>query len=427
MMATQWWETADPQIVREKFESLLAVVHEVEASTDEREAIATVVLNIAELGFPNVLISLLDERKKPRVIRAVEAFGREWERIKKDTVREFPGDDILAKVLERGEPKFVADSRRDAETDKLSIAKAGIVSQYVIPLMTKDTRIGVMQVHMGKCEKRPDVACKILDAVGTHLSLAISRFRALDRLSEANEAIMSNARMAIANEVAGSMIHQLSHQVDKFEKNLHVMLRQEHIRNNKVAFTILHDLKREVAPWKMMLDKPLKYIGGEENPERCSVNVVVREALEYWYETMFAKKCSLRLIEGADRVTVEIRPSNLREVLSCLIVNALQAHAHTIEIKIDKSLEDCGGLEKEMCAVIQVSDDGDGIPVELVNEIFKQGFTTKRKIGTGFGLFIVKRLAHAMSGEVYLKSGGKSAGKRRTVFRVIIPAENGES
>jgi signal transduction histidine kinase len=330
-------------------------------------------------------------------------------------------------VLKRCVAKFVTDSRRDPETEKSSIRRAGIISQYVVPLLTKDMRIGTMQVHMGECDERPDLACRILDALGAHLSLAISRFRALDRLSEANDAIMSNARTAIASEVATAMIHQLSHEVDEFNKRLDVKLKQKLIRDSRVALELLEELKREIPGWKRKLDRPLKYIIGGERRRVCSVNGIVKEALEYWYETISGRKCSVRYGEGTKRVMVDIHPSHLREVLSCLILNALQAHARLIEIDVQKSLEYCGAEEKEMCAVLRVRDDGDGIPMEFADEVFKQGFTTKRKVGTGVGLFVVKRLVGEMSGEVDLESYGKSAGGRATVFKVIIPAESGDS
>lgn len=422
-METEWWKNMNLGVMRGKFEKLLGVTEVVEATNDEEEAIEAVVLNVGELGYPNVMISLLDESKRPSVIRAVEAFGVEWEDIKEETIREYPGSDVLSRVLERGVPKFIIDSRKDPECEQGAIKKSGIVSQYVIPLITKDMRIGTMQVHMGKCETKPDLACKMLDALAAHLSLAISRFRALRRLSEANDAIMSNARLAITNEVATAMIHQLSHEVDEFSKKLYSKLKQKHIRDNRIAFDVLKDLSREIGIWKKKLDKPLQYMRGDEKPKVCVVNDIVREALGYWYDTISNKKCSVRCLDDAEKVRVEIHPSRLREVLSCLILNALQAHAHIIEIKIGRSMEQCGARQKEMCAVLRVCDDGDGIAVELASEVFKQGFTTKRKIGTGVGLFIVKRLVDSMSGEVFLESGGKSAGERRTIFKVVIPTE----
>lgn len=49
-----------------------------------------------------------------------------------------------------------------------------------------------------------------------------------------------------------------------------------------------------------------------------------------------------------------------------------------------------------------VADDGCGIPPEMQEAVFQPGVSTG---GTGYGLSIVREYAHALGGEVYLKSG----------------------
>jgi signal transduction histidine kinase len=58
---------------------------------------------------------------------------------------------------------------------------------------------------------------------------------------------------------------------------------------------------------------------------------------------------------------------------------------------------------------IEVSDDGPGVPPELVNHIFTPFFTTKKQ-GGGIGLAMVRHLVHENGGTVrYARPAGVGA------------------
>jgi len=69
--------------------------------------------------------------------------------------------------------------------------------------------------------------------------------------------------------------------------------------------------------------------------------------------------------------------------------------------------------------IVEITDDGPGIPAEIVGRIFDPFFTTKGVgKGTGLGLDIVRRLVQRHEGEIEVDSR-----PGRTVFRVSLPAE----
>jgi two-component system, OmpR family, sensor kinase len=71
--------------------------------------------------------------------------------------------------------------------------------------------------------------------------------------------------------------------------------------------------------------------------------------------------------------------------------------------------------------VISVEDDGQGIPMEKQDNIFKRFFSAKTNKnapeGLGFGLSCVKNIIETMGGEISLKSGEKTG----SCFTVRIP------
>lgn len=73
--------------------------------------------------------------------------------------------------------------------------------------------------------------------------------------------------------------------------------------------------------------------------------------------------------------------------------------------------------EEEKQVVIDISDTGKGIPRQMRNEIFRPGFTTKKR-GWGLGLSFVKRIIHDYHhGKIIMKSSVVNEG---TTFRIIL-------
>ncbi|WP_088071783.1 ATP-binding protein [Gottfriedia luciferensis] len=68
--------------------------------------------------------------------------------------------------------------------------------------------------------------------------------------------------------------------------------------------------------------------------------------------------------------------------------------------------------------VIEVEDNANGIPEELIEEIFQYGFTTKKQAkNSGIGLHLVQRLLHKLNGQITFHSNENGG----TTFVVAIP------
>jgi signal transduction histidine kinase len=66
--------------------------------------------------------------------------------------------------------------------------------------------------------------------------------------------------------------------------------------------------------------------------------------------------------------------------------------------------------------LVTVSDTGEGIPEDHLNEIFDPFFTTKER-GTGFGLSVVLRIVKTYTGRINVES---EQGKG-TTFQIWLP------
>lgn len=88
----------------------------------------------------------------------------------------------------------------------------------------------------------------------------------------------------------------------------------------------------------------------------------------------------------------------LVRVITNLVKNALQAVPFGKKPKIEVKLRENNG---NVCII--VSDNGTGIPDELVDRIFEPKFTTKSS-GSGFGLAIVKKIVEEYDGNIRFRN-----------------------
>jgi len=66
---------------------------------------------------------------------------------------------------------------------------------------------------------------------------------------------------------------------------------------------------------------------------------------------------------------------------------------------------------------IDISDTGKGIPKAMVANVFKPGFTTKKR-GWGLGLTLAKRIIELYhEGKIFVKSSEENSG---TTFRIEV-------
>jgi len=125
------------------------------------------------------------------------------------------------------------------------------------------------------------------------------------------------------------------------------------------------------------------------------------------------KHTSIEVVRDYDRSLpkLTVRGTELNQVWTNLIHNAIQALGQhgTITLRTRRD----GG-----CAVVEIGDDGPGIPPEIREHVFDEFFTTKEAgQGTGLGLATARRIVvDRHNGSLTLDSAPGA-----TTFRVSLP------
>ncbi|MEU3307578.1 ATP-binding protein [Nocardiopsis sp. NPDC055551] len=102
-------------------------------------------------------------------------------------------------------------------------------------------------------------------------------------------------------------------------------------------------------------------------------------------------------------------PDKLEQILANLVENGVRHGAGTVSIVI----EPCEGG-----AAVSVRDEGQGIAPETIPRVFRQFWRSKRRGGTGLGLFIVKGLVEAHGGTITVGRAPNGGAE----FRFTMPA-----
>jgi nitrogen-specific signal transduction histidine kinase len=160
-------------------------------------------------------------------------------------------------------------------------------------------------------------------------------------------------------------------------------------------------------------------------PAQLDVNEILKRTLQV-FETGREDKTDL-IIDYADNLPgVLIDGERLHQVFLNLIINAVQAMKDQdnpmLEIstrfrKLRRVQRSSASTEFATFVEIRFADNGPGIDLEILQNVFIPFFTTKSQ-GSGLGLSICQRIIRNAGGEIELRSQ-KGEG---TIFTVVLPA-----
>ncbi len=136
-------------------------------------------------------------------------------------------------------------------------------------------------------------------------------------------------------------------------------------------------------------------------PNKTFVNV--EELLEKTVVLMQKEESNTAIIFDRDKITPELKifadEKQISQVLINLVKNALDA---LNDIEGGKVILEAGKTNQEV-PFIKITDNGSGIALDIIDEIFIPFFTTKNG-GTGIGLSLSKHIMHLHGGNLKVNS-----------------------
>jgi signal transduction histidine kinase len=209
------------------------------------------------------------------------------------------------------------------------------------------------------------------------------------------------------NQVWAGMAKETAHQLGTPISSLEGWV--EMLKDNPANDAITNELAKDVGRLKLVSDRFSK-IGSTPQLERNRIVEQVESMVEYIRKRATGKVLFTVNDHGNRDITASVSPPLFDWVIENLLKNALDAMEGRGAITIDIR-------ENPDDIYIDVSDTGKGISAQNVNQVFKPGFTTKKR-GWGLGLSLSKRIIEQFhKGEIFIKNSEPGKG---TTFRIIL-------
>ena len=149
--------------------------------------------------------------------------------------------------------------------------------------------------------------------------------------------------------------------------------------------------------------------------ESISLNEVVETSVKLVRPKALDESVSLTCVLGADPDVINADRASVRQVILNLVMNAIQAVAENDgrrEVRVHT-------LNGETTLVLEVSDNGPGMPEDMRERLFQPFTTSNKTSGMGLGLAITADLVKLHHGQIILVEGNDVG----TTFRVTLPCQ----
>jgi two-component system sensor histidine kinase FlrB len=219
-------------------------------------------------------------------------------------------------------------------------------------------------------------------------------------------------RLSSLGEMAARLAHQIRTPlsstvlyVDQLSKDI------DQVKRDRICGA----LKAQLSQTESLITSMLGFVRGGSLLclEPAKVKGVVEEALSSCDGILEASGAEVTTNRINPSLTILAAPTELSSVIANMIQNSIQVCEDKPEIEVW-----AGAINQHMM-LIRVSDNGPGIPSDVIDQVFDPFFTT-RAAGTGLGLAVLASVVQRHGGTVHAtnrESGGAQ-------FTILLPVDS---
>jgi len=210
--------------------------------------------------------------------------------------------------------------------------------------------------------------------------LAEQTVKTKKELQELEDHVKRVEKMAYMGEMAAGMAHEIKNPLASLAGSIQLL--REDIKYDPYHDKLMQIALRETDRLSELVGDFLLFARPQAGKiERIDLRENIFEVLELFEKN---SDCSSRITISSNMATgiwIDIDPVHFRQVLWNILLNSAEAieHEGRIDIRLYES--------RNNTAILEIEDNGCGIPEEVLKMIFDPFFTTKAQ-GTGLGLSI---------------------------------------
>jgi len=274
------------------------------------------------------------------------------------------------------------------------------------PLISMDRLIGMVFLHLSQVPLS-GVQIANLQVLGRQTSLAFENALLFKERLRQNERMFRAEQLATMGQFAAGIAHELRNPLTAIRSTIQYLENEfdQGTDQRKLAHDILDDVDRlnNIVGNLLSLARP-----AQSNPEEIDIRREIERCANFIEAKAKSQNIKLQTDFNKDLPKLRFDPAELRQVLLNVMMNGLQAmpEGGMLLIKacclVEEAHDFIAGSERML---IQIEDEGPGIPDNLRQKVFEPFFTTKAG-GTGLGLAICNSIVKRYNGEIWIEQAG---------------------
>ena len=280
--------------------------------------------------------------------------------------------------------------------------------RIAFPLLREDRCVGLLLIDGPGGSLTPDTRA-VLGILAGQVATAIEDCRLVEENVRLERELANQERLAALGQMAATVAHEIKNPLSSIKSIAQVMSEDDRLGDEYARD--LHLIIGETNRLSQSVTQLLSFSRRESPGESaCRIPDLIRSVTELLRAEAEDRSIRVQLEVETDRELDGIAASAVRDALSNLLINAVQATPDGGLINVDAQSADGHAL-------IMVTDSGPGVAPEFTERIWEPFFTTKQR-GTGLGLAIVRRRMEEAGGSARLASNKNGSGAR---FELRVP------
>ena len=276
------------------------------------------------------------------------------------------------------------------------------------PLRRENRVVGLMLIDAPREALTRDVRA-VLEVLAGQVAIAIDECRLVEENVQLERKLAQGERLAALGQMAATVAHEIKNPLSAIKSIAQVMREDENVKRDyeRDLSLIIGETDRLNRSLSQLLSFARR---APETSGESHVGELVNSVIALYSSEAASKNIKLMSeIQTNDYCLNGPQAAALRDALSNLILNALQAAPFNGKVYVESSLN-------HSMLVLAVEDSGPGVSETLREKIWEPFFTTKQR-GTGLGLAIVRKRVEEIGGRTQLAVSTRLEGSR---FEILI-------
>ena len=264
----------------------------------------------------------------------------------------------------------------------------------------------------------------ILDVLASQVAVEVESCRLVEEKVRLERELVNREHLARLGQMAAQVAHEVKNPLSAIKSIAQVMREEEDLSGYEQDLTlIVSEIDR--------LNRTVSQLLAFSRPSHADTRAVQLSDLINTTATLASGEAKergvdLKVESFTDFTLTGVQAGALREALSNLVLNAVQATDPGGEVKVQAAVQPLAtdrrvrppDQQAGVTLTLTVTDSGPGIPPDTQQRVFEPFYSTKSR-GTGLGLAIVQRRIVEIGGSVELTSPIDNG--HGTRFRLVVP------